>query len=511
MLSFKDGYETFVRVNGAQVGVDHGAEYISNIETEIEKLTNAINNPSRKLSDDIHSAKGYLAEWWHEGSFNIDAAVKGVKTRADAPDDNGIVDIFLNGDKYQVKYYKDGIASAEAQAKTVLQHFKEYCSKYRREHNGQEPTKTLEEYMKEHNFIDKNDPYYLGQGRLIPVDQLKNAHDWLRDKILKESNGGRPDQIKRYQEALDKLTDRLKSRDGAESIPLTEEESRELAKLAKEAGFDPADWGLTTEELVQFDYIMKQAFYAGLSAATISFILKVAPEVCGIIWKLIKNSQVNVEDFKRLGFAALEGSSQGFIRGTIAAAITTSVKAGAFGTTVKAMNPTIIGAIVAISLNTVQNACLMSFGKMSKSEFAEHCAQDLIVTTCAIGMGVAGGAIATAMFTPAAAIYGYMIGSFIGSVVGSFVYKGVYSCFMSFCVESGSIFFGLVDQNYELPVDVLKSMGAKVFEYEKFEPKRFEYQKFEPKRFEYQKFKPVKIDVKFLRRGVIGVSTIGYV
>jgi len=38
-----------------------------------------------------------------------------------------------------------------------------------------------------------------------------------------------------------------------------------------------------------------------------------------------------------------------------------------------------------------------------------------------------------------------------------------------FCVESGCTFFGVVDQNCEIPPDVIDPMGLEVFEYEKIE------------------------------------------
>ena len=303
----------------------------------------------------------------------------------------------------------------------------------------------------------------------------------------------------------------MKSSDGAESIPLTEAEAKELAKLAKEGGFDPAKWGLTAEELMEYRYIMHQAFKAGLTAAMVSVILKVAPEICGIICKLIKEGKVDVEDFKRLGFAAVRGGAEGFVRGTLAAAVTTACKAGLLGTALKTLNPSIIGAVTAITMNSIQNACFMSFGRINKQEFARRCSQDFISATCSIGIGVAGATLASALFTPAAAVFGYMIGSFVGSVIGGFVFKGVYSCIVSFCVESGSTFFGLVEQNYELPKTVLEEIGLKVFEYEKFEPNRFVPQKFEFSRFEYQRFEPIRLNISFLRRGVIGVGAIGYI
>ena len=167
MSAFKNGYDNFVRLNGAKSGADTGAAYVGRIETEIEKLVKALNEPTRKIDRaSVDSVKGFVAEWWHEGTFNIDAALKGVQTRASAPDDNGLVDIFLMpDDKYSVKYYKYGDRSAAQQAKTNYERYKEYCADYRSRHNGQNPTVTAEEYIKD-KFPD--DPYYLGQGRLIP-------------------------------------------------------------------------------------------------------------------------------------------------------------------------------------------------------------------------------------------------------------------------------------------------------------------------------------------------------
>src|SRR5690606_10545836 len=132
-------------------------------------------------------------------------------------------------------------------------------------------------------------------------------------------------------ETLDKLTDRLISGNVAESVPLTEEEAKELAKLAKDAGFDPEECGLTTEQLIGMKDIMRQAYKAGLSAALVSVVLKVAPEICRIIMKYIKKGYVELESFKKLGFAALKGGGEGFVRGTVSAAVTVAIKSGKLG------------------------------------------------------------------------------------------------------------------------------------------------------------------------------------
>ena len=82
---------------------------------------------------------------------------------------------------------------------------------------------------------------------------------------------------------------------------------------------------------------------------------------------------------------------------------------------------------------------------------------------------------------------------------------------MSFCVETGFTMFGLVDQNYELPDDVLKEIGVEVFEYDRFEIERFDASTFEFARMDVDRFEPVRLKMTFLRRGVIGINSVGYV
>ena len=99
----------------------------------------------------------------------------------------------------------------------------------------------------------------------------------------------------------------------------------------------------------------------------------------------------------------------------------------------------------------------------------------------------------------------------VGSLVGSVLYEVSYKPFISFCVDTGFTCFGLVDQNYELPQEIIKELGVEVFEYEKFDYSKFQPKQFNFKKFEINKFEYSKIEYKFIRRGVIGVSKIGYV
>jgi hypothetical protein len=531
-----EGYKAVIKLRGANIGIRDGAKYVANVETAIGKLEYALNHELRYtlkgavIKTDILKLKGDAAEIWHAYTHNIDAAVKDVSAHANVLHSRvaGSVDVKGNwyDSDYGLKFHENGKASAKAQSEIYRAKYEFYCKD--QIENGT-PPKTYEEYFKGEyekylkecakskrnpqsfdevfpGVNDRNNPLYFEQHRLIPKDQLVEAKAWLKRKILEESNGGRSDQVNRYQETLDKLTDRINSNEGSESIPLTKEEAEELAKLAKEGGFDPAAWNLTTKELIQWEYIMKQAHGAGLSAALISVVLEVAPELLKIITKLFRDGDINTEDFKSIGFAALKGSSLGYVRGSFAAAITIACKSGELGVALKDADPILIGAVVVLTMNTLQNATLMAFGRITKHEFANRCIQDLLTTSCSLAFGSALQAL-----LPELPVLGYMLGSFVGGVVGSFVYNTAYGCFMSFCVDKGCTFFGLVKQDYSLPKEIMEELGLAIFEYENFEYEDFVYETFEYETFEYEEFEYAPINIRFIRRGVINVGVVGYV
>ena len=70
--------------------------------------------------------------------------------------------------------------------------------------------------------------------------------------------------------------------------------------------------------------------------------------------------------------------------------------------------------------------------------------------------------------------------------------------------------FGLVEQDYVLPKELIKEIGIETFDYETFETSTFEPKSFAVSSFELDTFEPDTLDIHFLRRGVIGVNKIGY-
>ena len=501
MDGFKEGYEFFEKHTGNFAGHATGIHYVNAVESEIKKLVNNLNDFETSGAR-IDTLKGDVAEFWHAGTFNINAAINSSKNRVqvDRSHDFGSADITgVNFDaKFGLKYYKDGTASAIQQSKSILNRFNEYKTRGRNDN--------LELYLEERGLsaeTDLNSPVYSGQYRVIPSDQLKEATMFLERKIREEAVK-RPEQVHRYEETLKLLRDKVKDNEGNESIALSEQEARELASLSKEGGVNPEGLHLTTEELIKFTNILRQAYKAGLTAATISMVLRVAPEVLNAIAYLIKNGEIEEGQFKKIGFAAITGAGEGFVRGTVSAAITASCKAGLCGSAMKSIDPSIVGAVTVLVMNSMKNSYQVTTGNMSRAEMVNELIKEMFVTTCALSMGAASQSL---IEIP---VLGYMIGSFVGSIAGSVIYSSIYNPVLSFCVESGFTLFGLVDQDYELPEEVLNEIGIEVFEYEKFEYEPFEYEKFEYEKFEYEQFEYEKLHTIFLRRGVIGVNCIGY-
>lgn len=134
------------------------------------------------------SKAGYLAEGLHTGTYNLDATIKGMDTRAEVLADKGPVDIIYDGGKQvQAKYT---VRSAKAQL----------------------------------------DPKYIGQEKLIPSDQLKSGREELAKLAHKNYMKGRVNAAHHQQAVKDELTDKLISADGqVTSTPTTKVQAEKIA------------------------------------------------------------------------------------------------------------------------------------------------------------------------------------------------------------------------------------------------------------------------------------------
>ncbi|CAG9606537.1 hypothetical protein [Pseudoneobacillus rhizosphaerae] len=506
MDSFTKGYEFFAKNASSFAGSHGGIEYISSINKEIEKLQSDINQ-FQGFQTKSSILQGDVAEFWHSGTHNIDAAIKGkaIRTTVDRSHHFASADVTdNNGNAYGMKYYQTGSGSAKAQAESLFERYSQYKANAIK---ADRPFQSVEQFINERGYDEAqllNDPIYAGQVRVIPKDQMQEAIHWLERKIAKESIN-RPDQVQRYEDTLKMLKDKIETSEGTESIPFTREESEILARLAKEGEFDAGEYGLTTEQLVKYKYVMEQAFKAGLTAATISIVLKAGPEIYKAIDYLIKTGELDERQFQKIGFAALEGGAEGFVRGSISAALTAACKSGLAGEALKSVNPAVIGVVTVLVLDVMKNSYLVANGKMTNGELIDSLVRGMYVSACSL---ILGGITQSLITIP---VFGFMLGSFIGSTIGSFAYSASYKAYISFCIDSGFTMFGIVGQDYQLPKDLLDEIGLSTFDYEKMQLETFEIAAFEVDIFEFEHFSYETLGITFLRRGVIGVNQIGYV
>lgn len=505
--SIKEGYEEATKNAGAQYGGRMADQYVSRVNEAIDKLNDDLNRFEGSLKDS-KILQGDVAEFWHAGTFNINAAINESSAHAFVPrsHDFGSPDIIVqDGSKriaYSLKYYKTGEESAREQAKSFFEKFNEYKSK-----SGRSDL-TFGDYLTERgideNKISKHDPIYSGQFRIIPSDQDKSAFEFLNRKSQVEASKGgeRMELVKKYQDTHDSTRTKIEHK-GTESVELSRQESEDLAKKAKEGEADVREFGITTEELMSFRHALAKGLKAGQTAGMITMVLKAGPHLYKCIEELISSGQIDEEEFRELGLKALTGYAEGFVRGFATGTLVTSCESGLLGATLKDVEPSIIGALVVVCMQAVQGAFLVAEGRISKEQFIDDISRTTFVAVCGVGTGMAFAALTMGN------TFAYMLGNFVGSLLGGFVYKELDDIVMTLAVEKGWTFFGIVDQNYELPDNVLKEIGVDIFEYDIFIPDEFEFDEFEFDEFEFDEYRPNFISA--IRRGVIGVHRVGYI
>ena len=507
--SVQEGWDFTAHVMGVNSSTLSTGAYVQSVDDAIQKLVKDINSrEGTQLGAD--KLKGFMAEYWHADTFNIDATLKKSINRAvvDGSTEHASVDVSTSfGNGYSMKYYATGKDSVINQAKNVIQAYHEYLSKSK----AQNPL-SFEQYIKKYGYSsDMTDllmSVYRGQGRIIPSDQIDEAIDYLKRKIATTSaqeGENRSALLESYKETLKKLSDRIKDDNGVESKPLTKEEAEAIAELCKEGDFKAEDFGYSLNEIITREYILKQALQAGYTAAIITVVMQIAPEIIKAIDYLIKNGKLNLRQIQKLGLKALSAGTEGFLKGSISSALTIACKSGKLGTSLTAVSPQVIGTLTVITLDTLKNSVLVAAGKMEPREMGSVLTKEVIVSSVAL----AGGSVGQAL-VPELPVLGYMLGSLIGSVLATVVVGFGEKVLLSFCVETGFTCFGLVKQDYTLPEEVLREMGVELAEVERIYPDIIEPDRIKPDRVEVERIQYETVEFHIVKRGIIGFNKVGY-
>lgn len=489
------GWDFMAKLMGADLAA-HGAsddfsavaaqnQHIAAQNLRIQEINEAIDELARSINEHPHinlgveQFKGFMAEEYHAGTFNLEAIRQGSDHRAFTLQDNGYgsVDIDTNfGKQYSLKYANTAEKAEVYQA--VLDR-------------------------------DTHLPKYHTQERLIAAEQVDEAKAWAIKRAGKDSLT-RQDVSASHIETGEHLVGRVSDGEGIESHELSIKESKAIAREAKDGGFDPEKHGIARESQIAEVRIayLDQALKAGLTAATITAITQLVPELYKAIDYLIKHGEIDIHQIKKSGHKVISASGEAFLRGSIAYGVQMALQEGLFGEALKNANPTIVGVVVTVVLGTIKNSIMVATGKMTAAQMGMQFVDTLVVSSGYLVSMKIGGVIAQALFPELPGI-GYAIGSLLGCSL-AVVYNIGKNKFISFCVDTGFTCFGLVEQNYEIPDDVLKEMGVGTIKIGRAKVKSAGIRRSQPGT-SIQKAAYETIDITVLRRGVIGVNKIGYI
>ena len=312
---FEEGFNWWQNNSAASLSGSFTEKYIGDINDQVKLLVETLNG-FKGDGTGIKQLKGDMAEFWHAGTFNIDATVKRSDHRAEVLRSHGLgsVDITTNfGKDYSSKYISTGEKSAKEQSKSYWERYNKYLS----EKSNSEKL-DYESYLEKNNAIgkNKNDPLYEGQERLIPSNQKEEAEKFLNKKIAKE-NQNRPEQVKRYVDTKKHLTTKVEDGQGVESKELSKKEAENLATDAKKGDVKAENYGFDAKSMTSAEYVMKESAKSGLYAAVFSMTIKVLPDLCKCIGNTIENEKIDSEDLKKLGLDAISSGSAAYIQGSI--------------------------------------------------------------------------------------------------------------------------------------------------------------------------------------------------
>ena len=487
------GWEFSAHIIGANAATTMGSIYVNAVEEAITKLQNNINNTAVAHGAlGIDQLQGFVYEEFAAGTFNVDAIAAGSRDRAVVLHENGLnsVDIHLkSGKDYSAKSYKTVETTVKAQAK------------YDR---------------------DAGHASYEGQERLSALSdkELKEA-ETIANHLAGKNSENRPEVAEAYSDTVKHLKNKIENDEGVSSRVSTRKENAKMAEEAKEGKFNAEDHDITVQNSIKTEYIVKQALKAGYTAAVITMVTQLAPEIYKAIDFLIKNGELDPKEILRLGEKGISAGAEGFLRGSISSSLTIMCESGKLGAAFVGIPAPVIGTMTVLAMQTIKNSILVAAGKMTPKQMGEAFVDTVVISSGfiagnAIGevVGAAAGKAISAIigqtFLPIAQVVGFLLGSLIGTAF-SVVYNIGKKKLISFCVDTGFTCFGLVEQDYQLPEEVLNSMGINTIKISQtpIHQTRISTTQISQAAINRQSYETIGFTMP--RRGIIGVNKVGYV
>lgn len=305
------------------------------------------------------------------------------------------------------------------------------------------------------------------------------------------------------------MTDIIKNKDGVSSKSISRKELEDIASKSQKQEFNAKNHGLTANSTINMEHLLKQALKTGYTTAVITATFQLAPEIYKAVDFLIKHGEIDIQQIKRIGISGISANAEGFLHGSISSSVLIMCEQGMLGEAFKDINPTVLGALVAVVMQTVKNSILVSAKKMSAQQMGAAFVDTIVISGGYLIGSHIGGIIGQTLGFELPVI-GYLLGSLIGTSL-CVVYNIGKKKLISFCIDTGFTCFGLVEQNYELPDEILNELGIETAPILRTEIKRTNLPKTEKTVTAIDRTEYETINITVLRRGIIGVNRVGYI
>lgn len=465
MAEFADAFWRASRDQAASQGANLSREFVNQVQTSLDEAIAALQREAeRRANVDVNYVKGNLAEVWHAETLKVAASAKG---RTDI-----WANAVGNNKTGQDVQYGDATTARNAE----LKYYK----------TGEETARQL------------GNPAYNDSQKVVPADQLQEVIAEAQRQAARNRDT-RPDIAAANQNTAQTVSDRLEV-DGVTSTPLTEGDARALATdLQRDGELDAEAYGLTTEAFIAWSDLLRESGTAALHAAAFSAALSCAPQLYRLLLQAQRSGELDYHAWSTAARQLVGQSANAGLRGGLAAIITGGCRSGLLGPALKRLPPAAIGMATALALNSLQHGWQYARGEISGRELAFNSSRD----TLTLLMGT-GGAMLGQLLIPIP-LLGATLGNLLGSTLGALSIQAAQHKALALCVEQDWTFWGLVEQNYVVPEAVLARAG-----FDLFAPKQLAAARFQAPPFVAPAFNEPRLELQFLRRGVVAFHTVGY-
>lgn len=314
------------------------------------------------------NSHGFIAEAYHTGSFNLDAALKNSNVQAKLGPANHLTSDVQVTDSagqvhdYQMKYYNS-------------------------------PNSTMKSV---------SNPKYDTVGKVVPSDQLNDIKYGAQKASENAKNAG---QGNSYSHTGNNASDKI-SVENVESKSLSYDESKNIQNK-----------GVFTQKDAFQNFnkeVLGKTTVHSFEAAGISMLISMGFDTVGYLIKNVKNIDSFEDACKGIGKEIYKNRKKTITAGATSfiSYFTYSVlRTGAFGLTNSiAANPTIVGAISAFGVRTLVSYWDLKKGKITKAQFQQETINNTVVGT---------GAVLGSICIPIP-----VIGSIVGTTVASLALAG---------------------------------------------------------------------------------------